>query len=172
VHGIVTSLNGDIGVQSEPGQKTTFQILLPVYKTTKETAPQKVIQPFKTGNENILLVDDDKIVVQFHKKAIESLGYTVTAFSNSLEALDRFQKMPDSFDLVITDMTMPDMTGGQLAEQILEIKPDMPIILLTGYSDQLNQEQAKTIGIQGYLTKPVLQRVLANSIRNTLDENK
>ncbi|MCF6248148.1 MAG: ATP-binding protein, partial [Desulfobacula sp.] len=172
VHGIVKSLHGDITINSEPGCGTKFHVFLPVSKTMGKMVLAKNTESIPTGIERILLVDDDKNLLQMNKKILQGLGYRVTAFMSSPEAFETFSKTPDSFDLVITDMTMPNITGAELAGQIFEINPDMPIILCTGYSELINPEKADSLGIQGYVSKPVLKRELANIIRKVLDKNK
>ncbi|MCF6248149.1 MAG: ATP-binding protein [Desulfobacula sp.] len=170
VHGIITRLHGDISVSSKPGKGTTFIVYLPVDKKKKKLDRLKITRPVPTGNERILLVDDEKVIVQLYKKLIETLGYEVVALTSSIDALDTFQKKSHGFDLIITDMTMPDMNGEQLAKQIFKIRADMPIILCTGYSELINPDQAKAMGISGYVTKPIIKRVLAHTIRKVLDK--
>lgn len=123
------------------------------------------------GDERILLVDDEKAVVDFSKIMLKSLGYRVAGFTDSRQALEVFEKVSDDFDLMITDLTMPHMTGEELARKVLEIRPDMPVILCTGYSDVLSPDQAKKIGIREYIKKPILKRDLASKIRNVFDGN-
>lgn len=172
VHGIVINLHGEILVNSALGRGTTFNIYLPVIEKTKQALHKSETAPIPMGNEKILLVDDEEKLAQLHKMMVESLGYQVIAMTSSMDALDIFQKTPDEFDLVITDMTMPKMTGKELSSRILNIRSEMPIILCTGYSDMINSEQAKAIGIRGYVMKPVHKWDLANLIRNALDDNK
>ena len=105
------------------------------------------------------------------RKLLEKLGYIVTARSSSNDALDVFNRNPEKFDLILTDMTMPNMTGTKLSEKIREIRPDIPVIICTGYSDQLNEEMIKEFNIQGYVKKPIVIRELANSIRKILDQS-
>jgi CheY-like chemotaxis protein len=104
------------------------------------------------------------------QQMLENLGYRVTGYSSSMQAFGAFQSEPDSFDLVITDMTMPDMTGAQLARKILEIRADMPIILCTGFSEQISGEKAEKLGIRGYLMKPVIRSEMAKMIRKVLED--
>ena len=172
VHGIVTKLNGDIFVKSNPGTLTTFRILLPVVGKSVAKPEKQMKLEIPTGSECILFVDDDEVLVDINKKTLEYFGYQVTAVSSSLEAFNIFQNAPDSFDLIITDMTMPQMTGDKLAEKILGIRPGIPIILATGYSDAINPELAKAKGIKGYLSKPFVQRNLADEIRKCLEKKE
>ena len=172
VHGIIKSLHGDITVYSEPGKGTTFHVYLPVTKATEETVQERVTKVLPTGNERILLVDDEDVIARMRQKTLEKQGYNVTALTDSVETLHTFQKIPDKFDLAIIDMTMPKMTGAELARQVLAIRPDMPIILCTGFSDLINEEKAKRLGIRKYLMEPVLKRDLAAAVREMLDEDK
>jgi PAS domain S-box-containing protein len=172
VHGIVTRLQGDISVYSEQGQGTSFEIYLPIVEAQVEEIQEGLIGPVPIGNERILIVDDDPSIVQLSRKMLEYLGYEVTAFANSMETLQEFKKGPDNFDLVITDMTMPNMTGAELATQILTIQPDMPIILCTGFSEMMNEEKAKSLGIRAFIMKPVNRTDLAESVRQVLDSSK
>ncbi len=169
VHGIVSSLCGDITIYSEPDKGTTFHIYLPVLEDAKLTLQEADTAPIPTGNERIILVDDDEGLVQMQRRMLERLGYNVSAMTSSVDALVTFQKTPDDFDPVITDMTMPMLTGANLARQILAIRSDMLIILCTGYSELIDSEKAKTIGIRGYVMKPVILKDLAKVVRNVLD---
>ena len=156
-------LNGEIIVDSKLGSGTIFCVYLPVNNIVSHEDIKK-IEPIPKGNERILFVDDDRTLSFMHKIVLEKLGYKITEKTSSRDALNTFKKSVDHFDLVITDMTMPEMTGVQLAKQILKIKSAMPIILCTGYSELINQEQAKAMGIKGYLTKPILKRDLAEMV--------
>ncbi len=171
VHGIVTSFHGDIYVSSTPGKGTTFDIFLPETPKPAETYSElKVPDMPPTGDERILLVEDDEAVAGINCNALEKLGYRITVKTNSLNALSTFEKDPDAFDLLITDMTMPQMTGERLAKKVLIIRPDMPIILCNGYSDLINEEIARNIGIRKFFMKPVPLNQLAGSVRRLLDE--
>ncbi|SDU55633.1 response regulator [Desulfobacula phenolica] len=172
VHGIVKNLHGDITVHSEPGKGTVFCVYLPVAEEKQKNVRERSTAPVPTGKEHILLVDDDEDLARMHKQMLERLGYKVTVLTSSVETLDVFQNSPNGFDLVMTDMTMPGMTGAELARRIFKIKPDMPVILCTGYSEIINAEQAKAMGINAYLSKPILKRELADVVRTVLDETK
>jgi CheY-like chemotaxis protein len=168
VHGIVKGYKGDIRVYSEPGKETTFQVYLPVIKTQVDKKETQVISPAKMGTERILLVDDEVQIVRMAQQILERLGYHVTARTSSVETLEAFRAAPDKFDLVITDMTMPNMTGIQLSQKLLEIRPDIPIIICTGFSTKIDDKKAKAFGIRGFVMKPVVMSEIAKKIREVL----
>lgn len=122
-----------------------------------------------SGTEHILLVDDEDLIVQMEKQILNSLGYKVMTTTSSVEALQLIQTEPLKFDLVITDMTMPNMTGAELAQKTLAIRDDIPILLCTGFSELINEEKAKALGIREYLMKPIIKKDLANAMRKVLD---
>ncbi|MEE8432653.1 MAG: response regulator [Candidatus Desulfatibia sp.] len=171
VHGIVKSYNGDIKFYSNPGQGTAFHIYLPVIKTQAETEEIDTITPVQKGTERILLVDDEDQIVRMEKQMLQRLGYHVTERTSSIEALEAFRAAPDKFDLVITDMTMPNMTGVQLSQKLMAIRSNIPIIICTGFSEQISNEKANAWGISGYIMKPIVKRKLAEKIREVLDQD-
>lgn len=169
VHGIVKSYGGFITCESELGKGTAFHVFLPASEQKQGVAANSGTQPIVGGNESILLVDDEKMLTEMGKTMLEQLGYTVTVQTSSMDALAIFQAHPDRFDVVITDQTMPDITGSELAQRMLEIRPALPIILYTGYSSIITEEQVMAIGIKGYALKPFSQNDLAALLRKVLD---
>jgi len=172
VHGIVKSYKGAIDIKSQQGKGTTIKVYFPI-TPEPDMVKSNFDEQFKTsGNENILLVDDEPAIVKLGIRMLERLGYTVTGKTCSAEALELFTSNPDGFDLVITDMTMPIMIGTQLAKKILNIRNDIPILICTGFSERLDEKTTAISGIKGYINKPILQKDLAVTVRELLDKYK
>ncbi|MFH2123774.1 MAG: PAS domain S-box protein [Pseudomonadota bacterium] len=167
VHGIVKNMGGEMTVYSEIGVGTTFHLYLPQIET--EIAQKEIAGTIQGGNERILIVDDEQAILELQQIILEGLGYHVTAFSSSVEALQEFLLRPMEFDLVITDMTMPHLTGADLSRKMLNARQDLPIILYTGFSAILSKEDALSLGIKAFLMKPILRDELARVVREVLD---
>jgi PAS domain S-box-containing protein len=173
VHGIVKGQGGDITVESEPGKGTVFKVFFP---KNQEINPKKeIIKNFvqlPKGNERILIVDDEKTVTDVMEQMLVDLGYRITSHNSSLEALELFRLSPFSFDLVISDMTMPKITGAKLVNEIHRIRPGIPVIMATGNRKEINHEQAKAFGIRFFLLKPPSLEDLSRAVRDVLDNHK
>ncbi len=169
VHGIVKEHGGDIRVHSEVGKGTTFNVYLPLLKDAWNRKDAAVIEKYPTGCERILLVDDEEQIVLLEQMMLKKLGYQTTVRTSSPDALAAFRANPSKFDLVICDRGMPNMTGEQLARELILIKPEIPIIICTGFCDETDMQCAMAIGIKGFLTKPVAVSNLAKMVRKVLD---
>lgn len=170
VHGIVKDYKGFIRVDSKTGEGTVFKVYLPAL--AENAAPAENNETgLPTGTERILVIDDEESICRMHKTILDRLGYTLTALTDSREALQKIRQDPDQFDLIVTDQSMPYLSGVELAEEVLKIKPDMPIILCTGYSSVITKEGALAIGIKHFSRKPVERSTLAKIVRRVLDEN-
>jgi signal transduction histidine kinase/ActR/RegA family two-component response regulator len=171
VHGIVQSYGGSVVCETQAGEGTVFRVTLPVIEQdgVAEGLRQERVLP---GRERILLVDDEQILLDMGRTMLERLGYHVTSRLNGVEALNVFQSDPQKFDLVITDQTMPGITGLELSRQILHLRPDIPVILCTGYSSIISEEKARSTGIRGFAMKPLTRKEIAALIRQVFDENK
>ncbi|NWH05268.1 hybrid sensor histidine kinase/response regulator [Desulfobacter latus] len=169
VYGIVKDYGGGIDVETEIGCGTTFRVYLPLIGESEDKENTETKTELETGHEHILLVDDEAAVIRLEQQMLERLGYQITSRTSSLDALNLFRSNPDDFDLIVSDMTMPNMTGDHLAKELLSIRPDIPIIICTGFSESINKKQAEAIGIKGLLMKPVVKSDMAKEIRRILD---
>jgi|GEM_PF-403267 len=168
IYGIVQQHAGSIQVETEIGKGTTFELYFPAIDS-KPLMKEKSAGGISGGKERILFVDDEDAMVNLNRQRLERLGYGVTGFTDPLEALEFFSANPDQIDLLITDMTMPKMTGDRLTQEILKIRSDMPIILCTGYSSRISEDKAQELGIRKYIDKPIEMLNLARSVREVLD---
>ncbi|KAA3615349.1 MAG: PAS domain S-box protein [Calditrichaeota bacterium] len=168
VHGIVRSHQGDITVYSEKNKGTAFNIYLPLMQG-KDKKYGKIAKSVQSGNERILLVDDEKMIVQMFKQMLQQYGYTVYDYSSSVAALEAFREMPEKVDLLISDLTMPTMTGLDLAREIKTLRTDLPIILITGYSESVSDDITERYGIKTVLTKPIIMAEITDAIRKIFD---
>jgi len=173
VHGIVKNYGGGIAVSSEVGKGSTFDIYFPRIEGVSLGLVAEKVEPLPLGgHERVLFVDDEQTIVEVGQKILEHLGYDVVARTSSVEALELFKATPERFDLVIMDMTMPNMTGDRLAQEILGIRPRIPVILCTGFSEYISEERAKTLGIREFVLKPLIMKDLAKAMRRALDSRK
>jgi PAS domain S-box-containing protein len=168
VHGIVDTYGGKIFVESSLGKGTIFTINLPVARESK-AHQQHQEDELPSGQERILFVDDEAQIAKMANRILSQLGYSVITKTSSTEALELFRSKPDDFDLVISDVTMPKMTGDQLTQELLQIRPDIPVILCTGYSKRLSEGKASEIGVKAFAYKPIVKEDLAKTVRDVLD---
>lgn len=172
VHGIVKAHKGYIDVVSDPGKKTTFDIYLPLSELKERREIPESRTPVSAGKEHILVVDDEPALGQIHQRNLERTGYTVSVFLSSTEALAAIENNPNQFDLLITDMTMPGMNGLQLAEAVKKICPGILVVLCTGYSDEINQDNWQTSVLDALFMKPIENHKLAKAVRELLDSRR
>jgi len=170
VHGIVQNCGGFIRVESEVGLGSTFRIFLPVAPQEKKAgAVAKVSESVLGGHEHILCIDDEADIVNIQAGLLGHLGYQVTSTTSAMEALDLLRAFPKRFDLVVTDQTMPQLTGLDFARQALAIRPDLPIILCSGYSAAISTNNIRAAGVRAFIMKPIQKKVLAGLVRSLLD---
>jgi PAS domain S-box-containing protein len=171
VHGIASSYGGTVKVHSEPGKGSAFHVFFPTSEGQTEQRTKSEARPLE-GKERILFVDDERSLAELGRAMLVKLGYRVRVMTSSLEAFETFRAEPNSFDLLITDITMPQMTGDVLAKQVRRVRPDFPVIVMSGFSERMNQEKAKDAGIDGFISKPMMLGDLATAIREVLDKIK
>ncbi len=172
VHGIVKSHGGAIQVSSQLGKGTRFDIYFPMIEMANGVSGEEPEEQMAKGREKILFVDDEPAIEELGKRLIGSLGYAVSTCGDAAEALELFRKASSEFDLVITDMTMPRMTGDRLAAELMRLRPGLPVIVCTGFSEQINREKAQEQGIRAFIMKPFLKREIATVIRDVLDHRR
>lgn len=172
VHGIVSAHKGAITVDTAPGEGATFNVVFPVTEQRQSAASTEVPEPVQPGKGNLLVIEDEPALAELYKMALTNAGYQVTTYYNGAEALQHVYRYPRQFDAVITDQSMPKMTGVQLSEAILGLQPRMPIILTTGYSETVSQQEAGSLGIRHFLRKPIKLRTLLQVVQQTLSENQ
>ncbi len=171
VYGIIKGCGGTVTVQSESGVGSVFAVYLPATGHDAEWK-EPTQEPVPLGTEKILLVDDENPLAEAGRLMLQGLGYQVMATTDSGKALEVFRNRPDQFDLVVTDMTMPGLTGADLSREILKIRPDIPVIILTGFSELINKEKAQALGVRALAMKPLSRTNVARLIRNVLDDHE
>jgi len=169
VYGIVKNMGGEIQVHSQPGKGTAFYIYFPVVNVSEDQVSILKNVEYPGGTEHLLIVDDEEAILIMEKQILQRLGYRVTSHTSSIKALEVFRDSPAKFDMVITDMAMPDMPGDELSEELSRIRPDIPILLCTGFSEIMTEESAVSLGIKGFLLKPITMKDLSQKIRNVLN---
>jgi len=170
VHGIVKSYKGEISVKSRLGKGSVFEIYLPRIYHDPESEEGIEHRGLPSGNERVLLVDDEEPIVRLEKQMLDRLGYRTEMRTSAIEALEAFRARPGKYDLVVTDMTMPGLTGDRLAAEMMKIRPKIPVIICTGFSEKISSKKAESMGVKGFLMKPVVRLELAETVRRVLDE--
>jgi nitrogen-specific signal transduction histidine kinase/CheY-like chemotaxis protein len=171
VHGIIKSYKGDIAVYSQVGQGTAVRVFIPAIQRVSKEEIAVDTTPVPTGTERVLFVDDENALVEIGERMLSRLGYRVSGLTSSVEALKLFGEKPHGFDLVITDLTMPNITGDKLAREILARRADIPIIMVTGFSEEMKAEAMQRMGIKKIILKPIVTRDMARAIRDVLDKS-
>ncbi len=169
VDGIVREHGGFITLDNHPGQGCAFHVFFPLISGESKPSEPLDVRDCPTGSERVLLVEDERPLLEMIQRMLEGLGYGVTSAEDGDAALAIFQSQPDGFDLVLTDMTMPRMTGDRLALEIQSVRPDVPILICTGYSDKIDKKRSRELGLSGFLLKPIFRNDLAVAVRNALD---
>jgi CheY-like chemotaxis protein len=172
VQGITKNCGGTILLKTKVGKGTAFYVYLPrtdLNQVPKETKDPMVVEPAPTGSERVMLVDDEPELAALGREILERLGYQVVTKNNGIDALKEFKENPNAFDVVITDMTMPKMTGEKLARELINIRPQIAVILCTGFNDQINEKKARAIGIKAFLMKPLTVNQLAKTVRSVVE---
>ncbi len=172
VQSIVLDFGGEVTVESEPGKGSVFQVHLPVVKSGEEKQREEEAAPPPAGRERVLVVDDDASVAGTNSSILSSLGYQVTVLHSSTQALALFSRQPEYFDLLLTDMTMPEMTGAELMRKILALRPDLPVLLCTGFSELIDERKAVDMGAHALLMKPFSKQELGRTVRAALDRRR
>ena len=172
VHGIIKNHGGGITVESRPHKGSCFHVYLPVVSKPKCRPAVQKTKTLNPGGRHILFVDDEEDLVNIARRNLESIGFKVSTSTSAEEALNLFKEAPDTFDLVITDQAMPHMTGFSLASELMRIKPKVPVVLCTGYSESITPDKVKSIGIREFVKKPLSKNVLRECITNALSVNK
>ncbi|PLX51163.1 MAG: hybrid sensor histidine kinase/response regulator [Desulfobulbaceae bacterium] len=172
VHGIVKSFQGHITVYSEPDQGTSFHVYLPLVPDEAGLGCADCLKELPTGTERLLVVDDEDMITDMLRAMLSGLGYQVTIFNDPMEALTLLETDPLAFDLLLTDMTMPHLSGYELARRVLRLRPALPVVLCTGYSELIGREEAQANGVRAFMVKPVALQELAETIRRVLDSTQ
>jgi CheY-like chemotaxis protein len=167
VHGIVKTHGGEIDVSSSIGRGTSFHIYFPVQEDLTDDEPE-TNEFEQMGSGRIMVVDDEMAIAQMLKKMLQRLGYSITIFTDSIEAVSRFRRNPDAFDLVLTDMTMPKMTGAELTREVLSLRPKLPVIMITGFSEIIDKDKAQRMGVKEFILKPVKKEKLSQVVNRVL----
>jgi CheY-like chemotaxis protein len=171
VHGIVEEHKGHIKLYSAEGEGTTVHLYFPKVEIDDEAVEQlEADEPLQGGNEKVMLIDDEPGIIASESSLLSEYGYQVTSFTDAQEAFKVFKDTPDAWNIVITDMTMPQMTGSQLAQEIFKLRPNFPIVLCTGFSKLISKDTSEGMGIAAYLQKPVEKSDLLRTIRQVLDK--